>query len=106
MAVPFDKNYQPVLGNRNPNRPDAHAPLALCISGGDTQYLFASDEDPGRIYKMTLDGEMLGYLGESGRGPGQFNWIHSLDCSQLDDGILWVADMNNWRIQKLIVDID
>jgi hypothetical protein len=101
MAVPFDKNYQPVLGNRNPNRPDAHAPWTLCISSGDTQYLFASDEDPGRIYKMTLDGEMLGWLGESGRGPGQFNWIHGISCR--DENVLFIADMNNWRVQKLLL---
>ncbi len=46
----------------------------------------------------------LGWLGSSGRQLGQFNWIHGLDCSQLDDGVLSVADMNNWRVQKLLID--
>ena len=101
MAVPFDKNYQPVLGNPNPNAPDETAPWTLCISGGETQYLFASDENPGRIYQMTLDGEMLGWLGESGRAPGQFNWIHGISCR--DENTLFVADMNNWRVQKLLL---
>ncbi|MEE2637040.1 MAG: 6-bladed beta-propeller, partial [Acidobacteriota bacterium] len=76
LDVPFDKTIQPVLGNVNPNLPDNTAPWSLCISSGQTQYLFASDEHPGRIYKMTLEGEMLGYLGGSGRQLGQFNWIH------------------------------
>ena len=58
-------------------------------------------ETPGRIYKMTLDGEILGWLGESGRGPGQFNWIHGISCR--DENVLYVADMNNWRVQKLLL---
>ena len=101
MAVPYDKTYQPVLGNPNPNAPDETAPWTLCISSGETQYLFASDENPGRIYKMPLDGEMLGWLGESGRAPGQFNWIHGISCR--DENTLIVADMNNWRVQKLLL---
>ena len=28
------------------------------------------------LYKLTLDGKILGMLGESGRGPKQFNWPH------------------------------
>ena len=101
LNVPYDKSYQPVLGSKRPNMPDNTAPWTLCISGGETQYLFASDENPGRIYKMTLDGEILGWLGESGRGPGQFNWIHGLSCR--DEDVLYVADMNNWRVQKLLL---
>ena len=101
LNVPFDKTRQPALGNVNPNVPDETQPWTLCISGGETQYLFASDQEPGRIYKMTLDGEILGWLGESGRGPGQFNWIHGISCR--DENELIVADMNNWRVQKLLL---
>ena len=45
---------------------------------------------------------ILRYLGKT-LTPGTHN---DLDCSQLDEGILWVADMNNWRVQKLILDLD
>ena len=38
-------------------------------------------------------------MGISGRDAKQFNWIHSLACPA--DDTLYVADMNNWRIQKL-----
>jgi hypothetical protein len=48
---------------------------------------------------MTLDGKIQGWLGSSGRQVGQFNWIHGLDCSQPD--VLLVADMNNWRVQRI-----
>jgi sugar lactone lactonase YvrE len=101
LNVPYDKTRQPVLGDLSPNRPDETAPWSLCISQGPTQYLWTNDVEPGRIYKMTLDGKILGMLGESGRGPGQFNWVHGLDCSA--DDVLYVADMNNWRVQKLLL---
>ena len=69
--------------------------------GGPTDVAWDADEHPGRIYKLTLDGEILGMLGESGRQLGQFNWLHGIDCSQ--EGILYIADLNNWRVQKLIL---
>ena len=101
LNVPYDKNMQPVLGNPRPNMPDNTAPWTLCVSGGETQYLFASDEHPGRIYKLSLDGEILGWLGGSSRAPGQFNWLHGISCR--DENTLIVADMNNWRVQKLLL---
>ena len=101
LNVPYDKTRQPVLGNVNPNAPDETAPWTICISGGETQYLFASDVEPGRIYKMTLDGKILGWLGESGRQLGQFNWLHGISCRSEDT--LYVADLNNWRVQKLLL---
>ncbi len=101
LNAPFDKTQQPVLGNVNPNQPDETQPWAICISQGETQYLWAADQHPGRIYKLSLDGEILGMLGGSGKRLGQFNWIHGLDCSQED--VLYVADLNNWRVQKLIL---
>ena len=99
LNAAYDKARHPVLGNLNPNRPDETQPWTLCITNTPTQYLYTSDEEPGRIYKLTLDGRILGTLGESGRGPKQFNWIHSLACPTEND--LFVADMNNWRVQKL-----
>jgi len=101
LNVPFDKTMQPVLGNVNPDQPDETQPWALCMSQGETQYLWAADQHPGRIYQIALDGKIVGMLGQSGKQLGQFNWIHGIDCSQED--VLFIADMNNWRIQKLIL---
>ena len=96
----YEKKHHPTLANLNPIPPNASAPWALCITtNGPTQYLFAIDQEPGRLYKMTLDGKILGMLGQSGRGPGQFNWPHGLACPSED--VVFVADMNNWRVQKI-----
>jgi len=99
LTVPYDKKRRPVLGNPSPNPPDETQPWTICITPGPTQYLYTSDSEPGRIYKLTLDGRIVGMLGESGRDTGQFNWIHGLACPSEDS--LFVADMNNWRVQKL-----
>lgn len=100
LNAAYDKQRHPVLGNLSANPPNATAPWALCINTtGPTQYLFAIDTEPGRLYKMTLDGQILGMLGESGRGPRQFNWPHGIACPSED--VLFIADMNNWRVQKL-----
>lgn len=97
--APYDKNRHPVLGNKPANPPDESAPWALCITNGPTQYLFSADSEPGRIYKMTLDGKIVGMFGLSGHEMGQFSWIHGLACP--DENTLYVADMNNWRVQRI-----
>ncbi|MEQ1947963.1 MAG: peptidyl-alpha-hydroxyglycine alpha-amidating lyase family protein [Bryobacteraceae bacterium] len=99
LNVPYDKNRHPVLGSRNPNPPDETQPWTLCLTQGGTQYLFTSDSEPGRIYKLSLDGKILGVFGESGHDVGQFSWIHGLACPS--ENTLLVADMNNWRVQRL-----
>ena len=104
LAVPYDKQRHPVLGNLPANRPDETQPWTICITNGPTQYLYTNDQEPGRIYKLTLDGTIVGMLGESGRGPKQFNWVHGLACPS--DDVLVVADMNNWRVQKLTLHSD
>lgn len=104
LNVPYDKTRHPVLGNPMPNPPDNTQPWTICITNTPTQYLYTSDQEPGRIYKMTLDGKILGVLGESGRELGQFNWIHALACPA--ENTLFVADMNNWRVQKVTLHPD
>jgi sugar lactone lactonase YvrE len=104
MNASYDKRRQPVLGNMPANRPDETAPWALCMTNTTPQYLYTADSEPGRIYKMTLDGKILGMLGESGRGPKQFNWIHGIACPSEHE--LIVADMNNWRVQRLTLHPD
>ena len=86
----------PTTGNFAPG-----APWALCITPGPTQYLYAIDSFPGRIYKIALDGKVVGMLGKSGRQLGEFAWGHGLACPA--ENTIWVADNANWRVQKLIL---
>jgi streptogramin lyase len=109
IDVPAPANAPVLVGNRPTTEPGSGpaasatmqpgAPWALCITPGPTQYLFVSDAYPGRIYKMTLDGTVLGWLGGAGRTPKKFGWIHALSCPSETD--LFVAELLNWRVQKL-----
>lgn len=77
------------------------SPWAICISPGPNPVLYSADAFPGRIYKMTLDGKLLGVLGESGKQPKQFGWIHQMTCPS--ENVLFVAELLNWRVQKLVL---
>jgi len=77
------------------------SPWAICISPGPNQVLYSSDGFPGRIYKLSLDGEVLGVLGESGKQLKQFGWIHEMACPS--ENVLFVAELLNWRVQKLVL---
>ncbi|HEX4003511.1 MAG TPA: peptidyl-alpha-hydroxyglycine alpha-amidating lyase family protein [Candidatus Acidoferrales bacterium] len=77
------------------------APWAICITPPPNQVLYSADAYPGRIYKLSLDGKVLGMLGESGKLPGQFGWIHEIACPS--ENTLYVAELLNWRVQKLIL---
>jgi hypothetical protein len=90
-----------VLGNLPRVHPIETAAWTLCITPTPTQYLYATDVEPGRLYKLTLDGKIVGMLGESGHDLGQFNWAHGVACPS--ENTIYVADMNNWRVQKLIL---
>jgi 6-bladed beta-propeller protein len=89
-------NYLQTGGTMTPG-----APWALCITPGPNQVLYSSDAFPGRIYKLSLDGKVLGYLGKSGKQPKQFGWIHEMACPSENE--LYVAEILNWRVQKLIL---
>ena len=77
------------------------APWAVCISPGPTQYLYAADAYPGRIYKATLDGKVVGYFGTNGKQLKQFNWIHALHCQSENE--IYAAEVLTWRVQKLLL---
>jgi DNA-binding beta-propeller fold protein YncE len=105
IDVPVDPNARPAIGNK----PSATtgtmapgAPWAICITPGTNQMLFSSDGYPGRIYELTLDGKVVGVLGESGKQLKQFGWVHEIACPSETE--LYVAELLNWRVQKLILE--
>ena len=107
IDVPVPPGTRPVIGNM-PDEGTVAAgtfapgsPWAICISPEPDQVLYSADAYPGRIYKMTLDGKVLGVLGQAGRQPKQFGWIHQMACPAKDT--LYVAELLNWRVQKLVL---
>ena len=107
IDVAYPPDAPPAIGARpNPaaggGTMSAGAPWALCIPpkvAGHDQVIYASDAYPGRIYKLSLDGKVLGWLGGSGKQLGQFGWIHEIACPTENE--LYVGELLNWRLQKL-----
>ena len=81
------------------------APWAVCITPGSHQYLYSSNSngtanmDNGEIYKMELDGKILGKFGTAGKLLKEFGSVHEIDCRKPDE--LLVGEITNWRVQKL-----
>ncbi|MGB6385056.1 MAG: peptidyl-alpha-hydroxyglycine alpha-amidating lyase family protein [Terriglobales bacterium] len=108
IDVAFDPNARPAIGNK-PDLPITGtqtmapgAPWTICITPPPHQVLYSSDGYPGRIYKLSLDGKVLGVLGESGKQLKQFGWIHEMACPS--ENVLFVGELLNWRVQKLILE--
>ncbi len=102
IDVPVPPGVLPWMGS--PPTPEAAArqsgaPWAICITPPPVQYLYSADAYPGRIYKLTLDGKVVGMLGTTGRQLKEFGWIHELACPS--ENVLFAAELLNWRIQKL-----
>jgi sugar lactone lactonase YvrE len=80
-------------------------PLAMCMTRGSTQYLYVShagDEDgmeDAAIYKVTLDGKVVGKFGSAGKLPKEFGLANSIDCRNENE--LLIGEMTNWRVQKV-----
>jgi len=88
------------------------APWEICISEGEHQYLFVSnsnsDSNPaaswntsGEVYKMELDGTVIGRFGEAGKDLGDFQTIHGMSCRNPNEII--IAEISAWRVQKILV---
>jgi DNA-binding beta-propeller fold protein YncE len=85
---------------------NAGSPAALCITPGPVQYLYSSNSNPpdnidiaGDIYKMKLDGTVIGKFGRAGKLPKEFGTVNAIDCRT--DNNLYVGEIGNLRVQKL-----
>ncbi|MGH9692473.1 MAG: peptidyl-alpha-hydroxyglycine alpha-amidating lyase family protein [Candidatus Acidiferrales bacterium] len=83
------------------------APWAVCITPGQHQYLYSSnssgttDMNNGEIYKMELDGRIIGKFGHAGKQLKEFMAVHEMDCRNENE--IYVGEISNWRVQKLIL---
>jgi DNA-binding beta-propeller fold protein YncE len=81
------------------------SPAAICISPGAHPYLYASNSnevnslDNGEIYKMDLEGKILGQFGRAGHSLKEFGAVNEIDCRRPNE--LYIGELLNWRVQKL-----
>jgi hypothetical protein len=111
IDVPLPANPVMAIGNKpNPNATPSYgtpktlangSPWAICITPPPHQVLYSADAYPGRIYKLSLDGKVLGMFGGAGKRLKQFGWVHEIACPS--ENVLYVAEILNWRVQKLIL---
>jgi DNA-binding beta-propeller fold protein YncE len=93
-----DGNFKTQLG-------DVGAPWTICITPGAHQYLYSSNSNPpdsmdnGEIYKMELDGKILGKFGTAGKLAKEFGTVNEIDCR--NPNVLYAGELTNWRVQKL-----
>ena len=97
----FDNN-----GNFKSSITSGGDPEAICISPGAHQYLFSSNSNPqddldhgGEIYKLELNGAVVGKFGQAGKGPKDFGSVNAIDCR--NPNALYVAEAGNWRVTKV-----
>src|SRR2546425_363600 len=87
-------------------------PWTLCITPGPHQYLYSSNSYPdsnpanarditGEVYKMELDGTVVGKFGKAGKQLKEFSTIHGMDCRNENE--LWVSEITAWRVQKIVL---
>jgi hypothetical protein len=92
-------------GNFKAELKGAGSPWTVCISAGAHQFLFSSNSNPpdsmdgGEIYKMELDGTVIGKFGSAGKGPKEFGTVNQIDCR--NPNTLYLAEVGNWRVQKV-----
>ena len=78
------------------------APNSICITPGPNQVMYVGESTyPGRLFKVSLEGKVLGVIGRSGRQLKQFSGIHQLACPSETE--VYAAETSNWRAQKLII---
>ena len=82
------------------------APMAICITPGPNQVLYVSNSNPpddlevgGEVYKLRLDGTVIGRFGTVGKRIGQFGTVNAIDCRSEND--LLVGEVGNWRVQRV-----
>ena len=55
--------------------------------------------DDAAIYKLELDGKVIGRFGKAGKLVKEFGLVNAIDCRTEND--LYIGELTNWRVQKL-----
>ena len=90
------KRQFPAVGN----------PQAICLTTGANPILYVSNSNPpnnidtaGEIYKMDLNGKLLGKFGRAGKMLKEFGTVNAIDCRSPNQ--LYVGEIGNLRVQKI-----
>jgi len=83
-------------------------PSAVCMTRGATPFLYSSNSNPpedfdvaGEIYKLKLDGTIVGKFGRAGKLLKEFGTVNAIDCRS--ENSLLVGEAGNMRVQKVIL---
>jgi len=107
VADAGNKRIQVFDGEGNPKSQITNigTPYAICMTPGPHQYLYSSNSndpetlDNGEIYKLELDGKVVGKFGRAGKLVKEFGTVNAIDCRSENE--LLVGELLNWRVQKL-----
>jgi 6-bladed beta-propeller len=88
-----DLNYKKTFNN-------VGAPWSMCVSPAPNQFLFSGDGN-GKIYKLDLNGTLLGWA-QTSEGHGQSGClIHEIHCES--DTVLYKGDCSTWTVEKITI---
>jgi len=94
------------MGNFQRQMTGFGAPMAICITPGRNQVMYVSNSNPpdnldvgGEIYKLELDGTIIGKFGTAGKQIGQFGTTNAIDCREENE--LLIGELGNWRVQRV-----
>ena len=76
------------------------APWSVCTSPLPNQYLFSGDGN-GKIYKLDMAGNLVGWA-QTSKGHGQTGClIHELHCES--DTVVYKGDCSTWTVEKISI---
>ncbi len=91
----FDPDLNPVRIIAN-----IGAPWSVCTSPAPNQFLFSGDGN-GKIYKVDLNGNLVGWT-QTSEDHGQNGClIHELHCES--DTVLYKGDCSTWTVEKITI---
>jgi DNA-binding beta-propeller fold protein YncE len=83
-------------------------PQAICVTKGANPVMYVSNSNPpnnidvaGEIYKMSLDGKVLGKFGRAGKMLKEFGTANAIDCRNANQ--LLVGEIGNLRVQRVVL---
>ena len=91
----FDPDLNPVRIIAN-----VGAPWSICTSPAPNQFLFSGDGN-GKLYKVDLNGNLVGWA-QTSEGHGQTGClVHELHCES--DTVIYKGDCSTWTVEKITI---